>query len=1058
MSFFRLVIFVLAMALGLPAVASISTQTNRVGPYTCTSLPATLSVTFPYQLTSDLLVLDLGQNGTSRDPAVVLTLNSDYTVTGGGYNATNNMQAGNVVVVSGGAHLVLANDQIVILRNTPETQLTYFPTNGVLTGAMIEKALDKGITVSQMLTETSSRALRFEAGETLDGTLLRSARAGKYLGFDSTGAIAYLTGGSGGGGSTYTAGTGLLLNSNQFSVNPTQSLTNLTVTNPITGSITGMAGTAAALNPGRNINGVLFDGTAAITVTAAAGTLTGTALASNVVASSLASVAAGTIGSIVTQNANAVTITGGSITGATVTGLANGTNPSDAVNYSQLLSVSAGITPRSGVVAATTANITLSGPQTIDGVAAIAGNRVLVKNQTLSKNNGIYDVAAGAWSRSSDSDTAGELLFGYYYFVSGGTTQGATSWFIQTAPTVLGTDPVVFAQFSASLSYTAGTGLSLAGSVFSLTTPVTASNGGTGNTSYTIGDLLYASSPSALSKLAAAASGQVLVSQGAGVAPAYSANPTVTSLTTNLLTRTGTSTNNTVLGVVSDSVTYNALTFNNVATLAGSLGLSGGGGSDGSLYLRVPTGGIFDFRINNSSVATVTAAGLNGALGGTTPAPAVVTTLAASSNANIRTTKGNFNVILNVKDFGALGDGSTNDTTRISDAIAALPSTNAILYFPAGIYITDAITITGKTGLTVFGDGNGTSTIKSRTGSVVMNVTASTNVNVHFLTFDGNCSVRTAGQTAVTFDVSQNLIFTNNTIKNAGQYNILVGGGSTQNTNVNITNNVLLGGYADGINLQYVSRFVVANNVIDGVDDDCIAVGYNASGFSTQGVVANNYCRARNDLGTATGRGIWVGKATHILIVGNNIDTIKQTGIWISDDGTGTYPEYISVKNNKVRNVATSSGHGIVAYKTNYVTLEGNTVENPAQGSCIEIADWNYMTIKGGTLTQAVNVFGRGIHCDESAGWAATWTDLRISDVDIRMLGPSTNSCIYLSPDASVTMATGSITNVTGSQVVAGDYIAVTSARQSGTWKVGNNTTLTASRTVSSGGTTFNNN
>lgn len=34
------------------------------------------------------------------------------------------------------------------------------------------------------------------------------------------------------------------------------------------------------------------------------------------------------------------------------------------------------------VVAATTANITLSGTQTIDGVAVTAGQRVLVKNQT----------------------------------------------------------------------------------------------------------------------------------------------------------------------------------------------------------------------------------------------------------------------------------------------------------------------------------------------------------------------------------------------------------------------------------------------------------------------------------------------------------------------------------------------------------------------------------------------------------------------------------------------------------------------------------------------------
>jgi parallel beta-helix repeat protein len=246
--------------------------------------------------------------------------------------------------------------------------------------------------------------------------------------------------------------------------------------------------------------------------------------------------------------------------------------------------------------------------------------------------------------------------------------------------------------------------------------------------------------------------------------------------------------------------------------------------------------------------------------------------------------------------------------------------------------------------------------------------------------------------------------------------------------------------------------------VVDGVDDDCIAIGYNGTGFATNGIVANNYLKARNDLGTSTGRGIWVGKAQDVLIANNNIDTIKQTGIFINDDGTGVRPLRISVKNNKIRNVATSSGHGIAVYKADYVTLEGNTVENQASGSCIEIADWTYLTIKGGVLTQAVNTFARAIHADESAIWGATWTDLRISDVAIRMLGASTNNGVYLSPDASVTMAGGSVTGITCSQVVAGDYIYANTARQSGTWKVGNNTTLTAGRTVTSGGTLFNNN
>lgn len=61
------------------------------------------------------------------------------------------------------------------------------------------------------------------------------------------------------------------------------------------------------------------------------------------------------------------------------------------------------------VKAATTANITLSGPQTVDGVALVAGDRVLVKNQTTTSQNGIYVVSAGAWTRSLDADSASEI-------------------------------------------------------------------------------------------------------------------------------------------------------------------------------------------------------------------------------------------------------------------------------------------------------------------------------------------------------------------------------------------------------------------------------------------------------------------------------------------------------------------------------------------------------------------------------------------------------------------------------------------------------------------------
>jgi hypothetical protein len=69
-------------------------------------------------------------------------------------------------------------------------------------------------------------------------------------------------------------------------------------------------------------------------------------------------------------------------------------------------------------------------------------------------------------------------------------------------------------------AYTAGTGLTLSGNQFSVTT-VPAGNGGTGQTAYSVGDILYASSSNALSKLADVATGSALISGGTNTAPSY---------------------------------------------------------------------------------------------------------------------------------------------------------------------------------------------------------------------------------------------------------------------------------------------------------------------------------------------------------------------------------------------------------------------------------------------------------------------------------------------------------------------------------------------------------
>jgi hypothetical protein len=68
----------------------------------------------------------------------------------------------------------------------------------------------------------------------------------------------------------------------------------------------------------------------------------------------------------------------------------------------------------------TDVNTVLNGTPVIQGVPLVAGNRVLVAAQTVGTGNGIYEVSAGAWTRTLDY-AAGTAALGAYVFVDAGT-------------------------------------------------------------------------------------------------------------------------------------------------------------------------------------------------------------------------------------------------------------------------------------------------------------------------------------------------------------------------------------------------------------------------------------------------------------------------------------------------------------------------------------------------------------------------------------------------------------------------------------------------------------
>ena len=152
-----------------------------------------------------------------------------------------------------------------------------------------------------------------------------------------------------------------------------------------------------------------------------------------------------------------------------ITSLATPTATTDAATKGYVDSVSQGLDVKDSVKVATTANITLSGTQTIDGVAVSADERVLVKDQSTGSQNGLYLCKAGSWERTTDL-AAGSNAAGMFTFVEQGTVN-ADNGFVcssNTGSAVVGTNSLVYAQFSGAGSVTAGDGLDKTGNTMSV--------------------------------------------------------------------------------------------------------------------------------------------------------------------------------------------------------------------------------------------------------------------------------------------------------------------------------------------------------------------------------------------------------------------------------------------------------------------------------------------------------------------------------------------------------------------------------------------------------------
>jgi hypothetical protein len=168
-------------------------------------------------------------------------------------------------------------------------------------------------------------------------------------------------------------------------------------------------------------------------------------------------------------------------------------------------------------VSGSTGNVTLSLPTTIN--ANTTGNAATV-------TNGVYTTDTGTVTNAMLAGSiANNKLLNSAITINGTSTSLGGSINVGTVTSVSGTGSVNGITLSGTVNSSGN--LTLGGSLsnVSLTTQVTgtlpATNGGTGQNTYAVGDLLVGGATNTLTKLADVATGNALISGGVGVAPSY---------------------------------------------------------------------------------------------------------------------------------------------------------------------------------------------------------------------------------------------------------------------------------------------------------------------------------------------------------------------------------------------------------------------------------------------------------------------------------------------------------------------------------------------------------
>lgn len=340
---------------------------------------------------------------------------------------------------------------------------------------------------------------------------------------------------------------------------------------------------------------------------------------------------------------------------------------------------------------------------------------------------------------------------------------------------------------------------------------------------------------------------------------------------------------------------------------------------------------------------------LSNVAGGSALTPELGTYTPAGDDAVLRTIRARLRDSVSVKDFGATGDGVTDDTETITAAIDAVYAAGGgAVFFPRGTYLVsdidaDDVAVLVKTGVELVGAGKYASTIKLADDEndvrVIKFAADHSYMGIRHIGVDGN----RAEQGTPTSDLKG-----------------IVGGNNTTSVTV-----------LDVLVKNIYERQIVTNE--DSVSGEEPAIDWQILGCTLVG---------------GGGKAIQFRAATHSRAVGNRIETDA-----VLADASGveaSVSSHIAMVGNVIKHTVSTFGPGLrVVNNSSYVTIQGNTVEGGRQG--VIIIDSSHVAVEGNVLRDSSTGIAVQAADVDSNGWDIARNILIKGNVVIR---PTTDGLV----------------------------------------------------------------